>query len=234
MQKLLIAALLVLTAGAAGAQTPASDPSARLEAVLPPDIAAQVLEHIARARARELPAQALEHRALEMAAKGAPAAHIERAVARHARALESARDALQSGRRSPPRDAEVIAGADVIARGVDGGDVAELARTAPADRPIAVALYVLGALTQRGLATETALDRVTQALARRATDAEIEAQVREMPVVVAEHRAAVTGPGAGAANRPAFAGPPAAIPANPGAGAVPPVMPPGRGGPPMP
>ena len=233
MKKILFAALFVVATGAAGAQAPAHDPSSTLQSVLPADVAARVLDRIAQARARELPAQALEHRALELVAKGASATEIERKVDGYAKAMEIAHDALQGARGERPMDEEVAAGGDVIARGIDGRQVAELAKTAPADRPIAVPLYVLGALMERGLATQTAFDRVSQALARRATDAELEAQVRDLPPAVAEHRPEVTGPGAGAANRPSFAGPPAAIPANPGRGATPPVSPPVRGRPPM-
>ena len=40
---------------AASAQTPAADPSTRLRAVLPPDVADHVLAQIADARARQLP-----------------------------------------------------------------------------------------------------------------------------------------------------------------------------------
>lgn len=233
MRYILFAVLLVVAAGNAEAQTPAHDPSTTLQSVLPADVAARVLDRIAQARARDLPAQALEHRALELAAKGASAPEVERRVDEYAKAMEIAHDALRRARGGPPHDEEVAAGGDVVARGVEGHQIAELAKTAPADRPIAVPLYVLGALMERGLATQTAFDRVSQALARRATDAELEAQVRDLPPAVADHRPDVIGPDAGAANRPSFAGPPAAIPTNPGRGATPPVSPPVRGRPPM-
>ena len=231
MKKIMFAAMFALAAGSAGAQAPAHDPTTTLESVLPADVAARVRDRIAQARSRELPAQALERRALELAAKGAPAGEIERKVDGYAKAMEIAKAALERARGTSPRADEVTAGGDVIARGVEGSKVAELARMAPADRPMAVALYVLGAMIERGMSMQHALDKVSAGLANRVTDPELEAQVRELPAAVAEHRPAVTGPGAGAANRPGFAGPPAAIPANPGT--KPPVTPPVGGPPPM-
>ena len=71
----LIASLFV--AAGSNAQTPAKDPSARLREVLPADVAQRVLARIAEARARELPAEALENRALKFAAKGVDAKSIE-------------------------------------------------------------------------------------------------------------------------------------------------------------
>ena len=75
-------ALLFLTtalvAQAANAQIPAKDPSARLREVLPADVAQRVLARIADARAHQLPAEALENRALKFAAKGVDPRSIER------------------------------------------------------------------------------------------------------------------------------------------------------------
>ena len=56
--------------GVSIAQTPAKDPSARLREVLPADVAQRVLARIADARDHQLPAEALENRALKFAAKG--------------------------------------------------------------------------------------------------------------------------------------------------------------------
>ena len=70
----------VMLAQVAGAQVPARDPSARLREVLPPDVATRVLARIADARAHQLPADALENRALKFAAKGVDPRSIERSV----------------------------------------------------------------------------------------------------------------------------------------------------------
>ena len=64
----LLALGIALSAQGSLAQTPARDPSARLRQVLPADVAQRVLARIAEARARQLPAEALENRALKFAA----------------------------------------------------------------------------------------------------------------------------------------------------------------------
>jgi hypothetical protein len=69
-----LAAILVL-APCALAQIPAKDPTARLKEVLPPDVAARVLARIADARARQLPADALENRAPSSPRKPSSAEH---------------------------------------------------------------------------------------------------------------------------------------------------------------
>src|SRR5213075_399403 len=105
--------LLIATFAAfssASAQTPAADPSARLREVLPADVADRVLAKIAEARARELPAQALENRALKFAAKGVPAADIEKSVNAQADRMEKTKDAIEKARGKKAGDDEVEAG----------------------------------------------------------------------------------------------------------------------------
>ena len=97
---LLLATALVVQPSRA--QIPAKDPSTRLGEVLPADVAQRVLARIADARARQLPAQALENRALKFAAKGVDPKDIERSVNEQAQRMESARSALSSGRGSTP------------------------------------------------------------------------------------------------------------------------------------
>src|SRR5688500_16652872 len=129
---------------------PASDPSARLRAVLPADVADRVIDRIAAARARELPAQALENRALKFAARGVKPEEIERAVAEHAARLEQSKQALEAARAKRPSNDEVEAGAEAIRMGVDGADVSAFAKDAPKGRPLTVALHVLGSLARNG------------------------------------------------------------------------------------
>src|SRR6266496_2868824 len=93
---------IVLTAHGSIAQVPAKDPSARLREVLPADVAQRVLARIAAARARQLPAEALENRALKFAAKGVDPSNIERSVNEQAARMEIARAALVNGRPSDP------------------------------------------------------------------------------------------------------------------------------------
>src|SRR4026207_148256 len=81
-QSVVVAGLGVIAAGTLAAQTtaPAADPAGKLQAVLPADVAARVLAKIAEARARELPAAALENRALKFAARGVGPRGIEGSV----------------------------------------------------------------------------------------------------------------------------------------------------------
>ncbi len=201
---LLMATLMV--AQRTSAQTPAKDPSVRLKEVLPADVAQRVLARIADARARQLPAAALENRALKFAAKGVDPKDIERSVNEQAQRMESARSALASGRGSKPAGEEIEAGAEAMRKGVDGASVALLAKTAPHDRSLAVPLFVIGGLTDRGLPSDQALQRVLAGLNARASDADLERLPGELPPQAI----------AGQANRPT-AGPPAGVPANGGA-----------------
>src|SRR5262249_34199917 len=84
----------VLVPAALAAQTPAHDPSGTLEQVLPPSVVQEVLARIADARSRALPAAALEHRALELQAKGMPPAQIPPAIAETENAMATGKTAL--------------------------------------------------------------------------------------------------------------------------------------------
>ena len=236
------AALALLSVGASlGAQTPANDPAARLKEVLPADVAERVLGVIAKARARELPAQALENRALKFAAKGVDPKSIEKSIDEQLERMSEAKDALEKGNGRKPLDDEVTAGAEALRKGVDRAKVRELARTAPSGRSLAVPLYVIGSLIDRGLPSDAALQRVRDRLEARASDVDLEQMSVEVLVKVPpgqEKKAAETGrdladtknPGsaAGAAQgRGASGGPPAGVPAN-GGGRGRPSAPPGQ------
>lgn len=192
---------LMLVAGRVSAQTPAYDPSEKLRAVLPADVAERVLGKVAEARARDLPAAALEHRAVELAAKGVAPEDVERGVARHAVRLERAHDALTRGGRTDPTDIETEAAEVAITKGVDGAAVSELAKSAPSGASLAVPLMVLAAHLDRGLPSDQALARVHAAMVARAAE-----------------RSA----GNPSASRPASPGRPDAVPANGGRGRRPP------------
>lgn len=206
---------------------PAADPSARLREVLPADVAERVLARIAAARARELPADALEQRALKFAARGVAPAAIERSVADQADRMEQARQALTTARGRTPAADEVEAGAEAMRQGVSGADVGALAKSAPSGRSLMVPLYVLGSLRERGLPSDEALARVQERLQARASDSELQ----QLPSQVAERgvgRPAVVGRELAETKRPASAGrggsaggPPAGVPANAGKGTRP-------------
>jgi hypothetical protein len=224
-----------LLAGAASlrAQAP-TDPATRLKQVLPASAAARVLGVIADARARDLPAAALENRALKFAAKGVDAELIVRSVAEQETRMASVRDALQRGRSRPPTGDEIEAGAEAMRKGVDGARVSALARMAPPDRSIAVALYVVGGLVDRGIPSDSALARVEARLANHASDHELETLPVDLPPQAMAHgnRPAEVGrdlaetkhPGsaAGAGQGGSAGGPPANVPANGGKPATPP------------
>jgi hypothetical protein len=202
----------------------ATDPSARLRQVLPPDVAAHVLAVIADARVHGLPANALEQRALKFAARGVPPADIARAVDEHAARQARARALLESVRGSRITGDEVEAGAEAIREGVDEHGVSTLARSSPSGRSLTIPLYVLGNLRARGVPTDQALARLHDRLAAGASDTDLET----LPSQAEDAHG--RGPGAGgrdvgATRKPSAApgasggqgqGPPAGVPANGG------------------
>lgn len=211
---------IALSAQGSIAQTPARDPSARLREVLPADVAQRVLARIADARARQLPAEALENRALKFAAKGVDPKNIERSVNEQAARMETARAALASGRKSTPAGDEIEAGAEAMRKGVDGASVIVLAKTAPSGRSLAVPLFVIGSLTDHGLSSADALQRVLARLKDRVSDTDLERMPGELPpqaVAGQANRPASTGRDFGQSHKPASAGPPAGVPGNAGA-----------------
>lgn len=229
---------LIVDAAIAGAQTPANDASARLRQVLPADVAARVLAIIARARTQELPADALENRALKFAARGVPADSIERSVVEHESRMARVREVLRSSRGTRPADDEIEAAADVMRRGVDGAGIAELAKSAPSGRSLAVPFYVVGSLVDRGMNSAAAIKRIEQRLNARASDRDLEKLPSETPANTSDgdHRPASNGRALGETKHPGNAfgaqngngsgGPPAGVPANGGAHAKP--TPPGQ------
>ena len=222
----LLVLAIALSAQSSVAQTPDRDPSARLRQVLPADVAQRVLARIAEARARQLPAEALENRALKFAAKGVDPLNIERSVNEQAARMETARAALGSGRMSNPAGDEIEAGAEAIRKGVDELSVSLLARSVPSGRSLAVPLFVIGSLTDRGLSSSDALQRVLARINARASDTDLERMPGELPpqaLTGQNNRPATTGRDFGqshkpaSAGRPATAGPPAGVPGNAGA-----------------
>lgn len=218
----IICGAILLASGIAGAQTPAYDPSARLREVLPADVAQKVLATIADARAHELPARALEQRALKFAAKGVEPKLIAQSIEQQKVRMEKAKDALDDSRR--PSGDEIEAGAEAIRQGVDGAAVSELAKNAPSGRSLAVPLFVIGSLVDRGLPSDEALARVLARLQARASDADLE-KIPEGLGATNSNRPASAGrpdnPGKALGTAKTGGGPPAGVPANGGKGAKP-------------
>ena len=211
----------IIAFSGASAQTPAADPSARLRQVLPADVADRVIARIAQARARELPAAALENRALNLAARNVSASAIEKSIDAQAKRMEKSRDAIEKARGSKARGDEIEAGAEAMRKGVDGAKVSELAKSAPSGRSLTVPLYVIGSLMDRGLPSDAALQRVQEKLQAKATDREIEglsasANGRDQKgKEIAESKRPAN------AGRPTNPGRPATMPANAGRPATP-------------
>lgn len=238
------AALALVGAAAAGrAQVTSSDPSTRLNEVLPADVSAHVLAIIAKARAHGLSGDALENRALKFAAKGVAPASIERSVAEQEERMEHVRDTLQRARGRKPTDDEIDAGAEAMRKGVHGSEVSALARSAPSGRSLAVPLYVIGSLMDRGLPSDSALARVEARLQMRASDRDLESMPNDVspgngnaygrgnkPAETGRELAETKRPGSanGAGqNGGSGGGPPSGVPANGGANAKP-SIPPGQ------
>ncbi|HMA22913.1 MAG: hypothetical protein ACM37U_06700 [Gemmatimonas sp.] len=228
-------AIALLGSATVVAQTPANDPSARLKQVLPADVATRVLAVIEKARSRDLPAEALENRALKFAARGVRPDSIEKSVADQEARMEKVRDTLQRARGRKPAGDEIEAGAEALRKGVDGGQVSALAKNAPSGRSLAVPLYVIGSLVDRGLPSDDALDRVSKRLMARASDHDLEQMPNELPaqaVAGQGNKPAETGRDLAGTKRPGSAagagqnggsagGPPASVPANGGRGVQP-------------
>ena len=197
-------------AGVAGAQLPAKDPSDRLREVLPADVAAHVLATIASARAHNLPAQALQERALKFAAKGVKPADIARSIDDQATRMSVAKAAIAKGRGRAADSTEIEAGAEAMRQGVDGSKVSELAKSAPSGRSLAVPLYVIGSLTDRGLPSDQALQRVLEKLQARASDSDLQ----QLPAAASNgqsHRPANAGSATAGSHKPATAGRPSGV-----------------------
>lgn len=225
----------VVVAGTAAAQTPASDPSARLREVLPADVADKVLAIIADARSHDLPAQALEQRALKFAAKGVDPKLIAKSIGEQEDRMEKARNALDDAKGRNPSGDEIEAGAEAMRQGVDGSAVSELAKSAPSGRSLTVPLFVIGSLVDRGLPSDEALSRVLARLQARASDRDLENMAGNRPTDVglgnrpanAGRPANVGKPAGVGSNNGRGGGPPVGVPANPGKGK--PATPPGKG-----
>ncbi len=196
MKRLFIAATL-LFASVASAQK-AHDPSAQLREVLPASVADHVLATIADARAHSLPAAALEQQALRLSRKGAKPADIQKSVDRSAADMKQAKGALEKSGHKPSSD-EVVAGSALLDRGVDGAKVSELAKSAPSGRSLAVPMYVIGTLMDRGMKSDAALAKVSARLAQHATDKQLTADVN---ATASEHRPATANKAGGIAHRP--------------------------------
>jgi len=119
---------------------------------------------------------------------------------------------------------------------VDGAQVSALAKSAPSGRSLAVPLFVIGSMMDRGLPADAALARVEAKLKARASDRDLEKMPSELPAqanTAHGNEPAETGRALADTKRPGSAagagqsgnsagGPPANVPANGGKPATPP------------
>ncbi len=184
---------------------------ARLASRLDPRTAAAVARIVDSARARSLPTEPLVQKALQGAAKRAPAERVLGAVQELAGELAIARSSL--GSRSS--EAELVAGSSALHAGIAPASLARL-RAARGNQPVTIAIATLTDLVARGVPVESAVSAILALADRGARDADLVAfggQVgRDIaagapPGVAARARAGATG---------ASGARPATVPVRPG------------------
>jgi hypothetical protein len=116
--------------------------STRLGKVLPTAVAERLRAKIAVAPERSL-AVVLESRALKFAAKGVPAADIERAIGEQSDRIGQAWDILKTARDREPSAGEVEVAADALRLGAEGAAIAALAKSASPGRALDAPLRAL-------------------------------------------------------------------------------------------
>jgi hypothetical protein len=164
-----------LVAGSAATTTSDGNSAAtRLKKVLPRASAEHVIATIASARAKGLPASALENHALKYAAKHVAPKDIERAIRAESERMSKAGELLVAADRRDPSGAEIEAGAELLGHDADTAAVGTLARSAPANRQLDVPLRVSAELIADNVTPHDALARVQDRLRSGATDAQLE------------------------------------------------------------
>jgi hypothetical protein len=211
LRALFLVSALVMAPGLASGQTPQQ----RIDAAL------------RRAGESGVPVALLESKVAEGRAKGVPLDRIAVAVEQRFETLSRVRSSFGERQQLTPQELGVAA--DALQSGVSEAAVRTVSETAPRDRR-AVAIAVLTQLVQMGLASETALDRVTDAL-ERGGDAlmNLPAQAQGRGRGVGGSPANPQGRGVG--GDVGRGGQPASVPAR-GRSTEPPGR--GRGGPPVP
>ena len=170
------------------AQQASPDAATRIRQALSAPQAEAVLAIIADAKAAGLPDGALEHIAFQGIARAVRPEQVVTAVREAAADFAAGRSALAAGGHTG-NSAEVTAAGEALGRGVDGAAVSELARSAPSGRSLAVPLFVIGSLVDRGLPSDEALAAVLERLQARASDRELEGLPGQAGRLIAEgHR----------------------------------------------
>jgi hypothetical protein len=207
-----LAALLLAPALVVAQQTQRQSSIDRLQQVLPAEVAERVVGIVNDAISKGLPGLAIAERALEGVAKGRSGAEVSAAAQAFAADLAAARGALQGAGRTPDAS-EIEAGATAMDLGVDGATVSTLASSAPSGRSLAVPLAVIGALVNRGLSSDAALQAIQQRLSAGVGNTEFVEMPGEAGRLIAEGYT----PAEVGRMLAAGAGIPAGVPANAGA-----------------
>ena len=231
MKRLILSfGILLATGAAASAQTPLE----RAKAELPPGAARALDQAVAAAHARGLPTEPLVDKALEGAAKHAPANLILQAVRMRVDLLGRADADLRPY--GPPAATDVSSVADALQRGVSDDVVKKVRAGARSGEPIGVAVHMIADLLERGVPVDVALDVLSAWRARHGSvdelqdlPAEVDRLVRdgESPgaagrAIAAAHGRPVVPPGLLKKNQPKV---------NPGKGRIGPPVAPGAGPP---
>ena len=191
---------------------------ARLNEVLPLEVAQDVIAVVSDATSRGLPGLTIANRVLEGAAKGRSGEEVRAAAHALSRDLGGARNALIEAGRTPEAS-EIEAGAAALGMGVDGKTISEVARQAPSGRSLTVPITVIGQLVERGLPSDEVLAEVLARLEQRLEDRELAELPGQAGRLIAEgHRPADVGLTLASqrAGRTLPAGPPASVPRNNG------------------
>jgi hypothetical protein len=183
----------------------------RLQTVLPPEIAEQVIQLVTDATNRGLPGQSVALRALEGVARTRSGEAALAAARELVESLAASRDALQASGATADAS-EIVAGATAMQLGVSGEDVSALASHAPSGRTLAVPLAVLGALVNRGLPSDDALAAVLARLEAGAGDAHLVEMPGAAGQLLANGRSASEVGLALASGAAGFGVPPAGVP----------------------
>lgn len=142
--------------------------AASLVAELDSATQAAVVRELGRARTRGLPVQPLVAKVREGQIKRAAPERIRVALAALATRLDSARSALGTS----SRDAEIIAGADAIAAGVDQASLRAV-RAASGARDLAAPLGALAQLVASGVGNRRATQMIVELLKKDAGPREL-------------------------------------------------------------
>ncbi|MFN2570246.1 MAG: hypothetical protein ABR537_01350 [Gemmatimonadales bacterium] len=157
----------------------------RLDGRVPPDLAALVTQIGSAAAARGLPVDPLIQKAIEGSAKGIPTDRVGVAVRVVAAQLDSAAAALREAGLAPDTLA-IAAGGFAISAGLNGRDVAQLAKSGAALPALVTGLRVAGTLAALGVPETENVALVRATLHSGRATAELLALPRQVQAEIAK------------------------------------------------